>query len=388
MSSTVPTRAKKRWITAVFFFVSGIITASWASRIPDVQRQLALNDAQWGLVLFTLPAGLVCGLPLSSWLVAKYSSRLMMVTSMLSFSLLLCLLALSTATWQLVPVLFIFGISRNLVSISVNANALEVQRLYEKPIIATFHGLWSLACFIGAGIGTLMIARHVIPLWHFVTIAICTLTVSLIYKGNNHYTGNTAMERKPFFIAPDRYLLILGLIALCSMICEGTMFDWSVNYFERIIHVSKEKVTAGYTSFISAMALGRFAGDKIIARFGAITVLVANGIIMAAGYALAVFMPYLLPASAGFMLVGLGDSIVIPLVYTLAAKSKKMPTSYAIASVTMIGYIGFLCGPVIVGTISDAFGMQWSFALMGLLTLTIALLALWVKKETEEKRSE
>jgi MFS family permease len=313
-------------------------------------------------------------------MVARFGARTVMVTGGILFSLMLCLLGLAANSWQLVLALFLFGFTRNLFNISVNTSAVEVQQLYNKPIISTFHGLWSLACFIAAGIGTLIIAQDIGTGTHFLLIAVVCAFLSFVFKGNQQAVRLATSEKRPFFIKPDRYLLLLGSITFCSMLCEGTMFDWSVSYFEKIVGAPKSSVTVGYTSFIIAMSVGRLAGDRIVARFGVPKVLMVNGLLMAAGLCLVIFLPYFLPAALGFLLVGAGNSIMVPQVYSLASKSKKMKASYAIASVTLIGYIGFLIGPVLIGSISEAFGMQWSFALVAVLCICICLLTARVKK--------
>ena len=373
-------KGKPRWVAAVFFFISGIVSASWASRIPDMQQRLGLNDAQWGAVLFALPAGLVVGLPLSSWLVSKYSSRRTMVLASIAFAAMLFIVGLSQHTWFLILTLFLFGVLRNATNISINTNSMEVQRLYTKPIVATFHGIWSLACFAAAGIGTLMIAFNVGLTLHFLFIAVFIIALAFLFRTKKSERFTEHAERRPFFIKPDRYLFLLGLICFCSMICEATMFDWSVNYFNQVVKTNEKLSTSGYTSFIIAMALGRLAGDKIIGLYGAANVLIINGLIMAFGFLLAILFPYFLPACLGFLLIGLGDSIVVPTVYVFAARTKKMSAAYAIASVTMVGYAGFLLGPLIVGSISEVLGMQWAFGLMGLLSIGITIITFLVKR--------
>lgn len=371
MPKTAGSPTKRRWITIIFFFLSGIITATWASRIPDVQKELALNNAQWGLVLFALPAGLVSGLPLSSWLVAKFSAQRIITFTMTIYILMLFSLGLSISTFQVVVSLYLFGLSRNATNISLNTYALEIQTHYQKPIVATFHGVWSAACFVAVGVGTIMIAEHVEPFLHFLSVCVFCVVVTFLFRSISHGTPETVKERRPFIIFPDRYLFILGLICFCSMIVEGTMFDWSVNYFDKVVKVKREFITAGYTAFIITMAGGRLLGDRLIERFGSMFMLVSNGILMAAGFALAISFPYLLPACIGFFLVGLGDSILVPMLYTLAARTDKMEKGYAIVSVTLIGYVGFLAGPLIVGLISERIGMQWAFGLMMILSLCI-----------------
>lgn len=373
-------RKRRRLITAVYFFLSGIITASWSSRIPDVQQKLGLDNAAWGSVLFALPVGLVTGLLLSSWLVARFGTTLIMIIGLVVSCLLLCTLGFAGERVQLMATLFFFGGVRTILNMAMNTRSVEVQRLYDKPIVSTFHGLWSLACFMAAAFGTLMIVYNVVPAQHFVIIAsVCLLIVFALRKkvGNG---AHVKPEKQPFFVKPDKYLLFLGLVAFCGMLAESTMFDWSVNYFENVVKVDKGFVTTGYTSFIIAMSLGRLLGDRVIARFGPVTMLMVNGVLMAAGFGVAALFPYLLPAAIGFVLIGLGDSIVVPIVYTLSARSTIMQPGYAIASVTFIGYAGFLTGPLLVGSLSDAFGMQWALVVVGCICLGISFFSLLVKK--------
>lgn len=380
MSSKKLSKEKLRWITLVFFFLSGIITASWASRIPDVQHKLEMNDAQWGIILFAMPVGLVTGLPISSWIVAKFSARRIMVITSVVFALILFLLPLVNNKWYLAAMLFFFGLLRNATNFSINTFSIEVQKLYDRPIIARFHGIWSIACLLAASMGTVMIAAGIIPLWHFLIVAFIAITLCLAYRKGGYSNVAKTNERRPLLIKPTRYLFLLGLITLCSMIGEVTMFDWGVNYFRNIIQVKNEWSTAGYTTYTLAMVVGRLAGDRLIGEYGAIKMLVINGTLMALGFFVVILFPYFLPACIGFLLVGLGNSILVPMTYSLAGQSKEMAPGYAIASVTMVGYIGFLAGPLVVGNISESIGMQWAFGLMGVLSISIIWITLLVKK--------
>lgn len=380
MSEQPLSKEKLRWITLIFFFLSGIITATWAARIPDVQHKLNVNDAQWGLILFAMPLGLVAGLPLSTWIVEKYTARRIMVTSSIFFAILLFLLPLTNNKWYLVAILFLFGLLRNATNFSINTYSIEVQKLYERPIISTFHGVWSLACLLAAGFGTIMIAAGIIPLWHFLIVSIIAISLCLLYRKGGYSNKVKTHERRPLLIKPTRYLFLLGLITLCSMIGEVTMFDWGVHYFRKVIHVEDEWSTSGYTAYTIAMVTGRLTGDRLIARYGFIWMLILNGALMAVGFFMVIIFPYFLSACIGFLLIGLGNSILVPMIYSLAGRSKEMSPGYAIASVTMIGYAGFLAGPLLVGSISEAVGMEWAFGLMGILSLAIIALTLVIRK--------
>ncbi len=182
-------------------------------------------------------------------------------------------------------------------------------------------------------------------------------------------------EHQPIFAKPDRSLVTLGIIAFCSMICEGAMFDWSGVYFQRVIRPDNGLITAGYTAFMCTMATGRFVGDWLTQKTGMKTTLQASGILTALGLLIAVIFPYFITAIFGFLLVGAGVSSVIPLIYSAAGKSKVLVPGVAIAAVSTIGYLGFLFGPPFIGFVAQAFSLRLSLGLIALLGAAIAILA-------------
>ncbi|MGE5519487.1 MAG: MFS transporter [Candidatus Dadabacteria bacterium] len=380
-------RRRERWRMIGFFVLSGILTAAWSSRIPAIQHKLQLNNASLGTVLFSIPIGLVSGLVAASWLVASFGARKVTLLSCLTTGVFLILAGLSPGIVGLMISLFLFGASRTIFNLAVNTAALEVQREYEQPIIATFHGTWSLACLVSAGIGTLMIISDVKPIYHFIGIAfVCSAIALLIRDTKDKHT--TSGERRPLFVKPDKYLFFLGVIAICAMLCESAMFDWSVNYFDKVIHARKSMITLGYMCFISTMAGGRLLGDRLIGSFGIYRMLVINGMLMAFGFAIVVVFPFVLPAALGFLLIGIGDSILVPTIYLLASRSTKMAPGYSLASVTLIGYSGFLIGPLFIGNISEYFGMKAAFFCLALMSLLVVVFTLVVRRisEREEER--
>jgi MFS family permease len=159
------------------------------------------------------------------------------------------------------------------------------------------------------------------------------------------------------------------------MAAEGTMFDWSGIYFQKIVEAPKGLVTLGYAAFMGTMAMGRFFGDGLVLRFGRKELLQASGITIAIGLLIAVFFPTLLMATIGFLLVGFGVSSVVPIVYSQAGKSEKMNAGMALAAVSSIGFLGFFIGPPLIGFIAEAFGLQWSFGIIAVLGFGTTILA-------------
>jgi MFS family permease len=374
MKWTLPPRQLHRWAVAAIFFASGLTFASWASRIPEVQAMHHLSNGALGGVLFALPAGSLISLPLWGWMIAKYGSKTMLLSGISLYVLLLLLISLAGSIGQLWVILFLFGMIGNLCNISVNTQAVAVEKLYGRSIMAGFHAIWSLAGFTGAAVGNLLIAFNATLFLHFLVIGILA-TLLVIVVNTRLLQGDAQTQSASFIVRPNKELWLLGLIAFCCMACEGAMFDWTGVYFQKVVNVPRQLVALGYTAFMSTMAGGRFLGDWIITRFGKRQVLQASGLLIFSGLLLAVLFPFLLFAILGFMLVGLGVSSVIPVVYSAAGNTQNLAPSVALATVSSIGFIGFLIGPPIIGFIAEILSLRWSFTFIAILGLGTTLLS-------------
>jgi MFS family permease len=372
-----------RLAISVFFFIAGLTFASWASRIPDIKNFLQLDEAALGTVLLALPAGLMASLPVSGWLVSRFGSRHIVIAGALLYPTTLIFLGLATTMLQLIGVLFLFGVWGNMINIAMNTQAVGVELMYGRSIMASFHGLWSLAGFAGAAIGTLMVSAGIPPIFHFFLIVGITVFLTLlVYKHTLPYDKGKSESSTPMFIKPDRYILQLGLIAFCCMVCEGAMADWSGVYFREVVESPKALTTVGYVAFTGTMATGRFVADRLVTRFGVKRILQTSGVFIFAGLMIAVLFPNLYTATLGFLLVGFGVSAVVPVVYSLAGKSKAMSPGFALAAVSSISFLGFLMGPPVIGFIAQAASLRWSFAMVAALGLGTGLLSSRIKSES------
>lgn len=365
-----------RIAVALVYFSMGLCFASWASRIPDIKTALHLSDAAFGSILFALPVGQFLMMPFSGKLVTHYGSRIVLIFALPVYTLCLSNIGLVTQGWQLAIALFLFGVTGNMCNISINTQGVAAEKIYERSIMSTFHGGWSIAGFTGALIGLAMINLKVVPYVHF---WIVILVVWIIVWSNNKFLvpfKSTVDKEEPprkFFSKPDSTLLQLGIIGFCSMASEGAMFDWSGIYFKDVVKAPSSLVILGYTSFMIMMATGRFVADKLIAKFGRKHLLQVSGVMISSGLFISVLFPYLVPSTIGFMLVGLGVSSIVPTVYSVAGKNGKVAPGIALATVSSVSFLGFLMGPPLIGYISAAAGLRYSFAVIGIFGICITL---------------
>lgn len=377
---------RQRIALSAVFFQSGICFSSWASRIPDIKQIFELTDYTLGLLLLIKPlASLFVGLPLASWAVDRFGSRVSIGISLIIYSASLVFIGLASSLVSLGLAVFCFGVASNLANVSVNTHALALQKSYGRVIMASFHGLWSLAGFCGAGLGALAIAYHIsIPL-HFVWITTFILMVLGFsfygLRGEDVHAG----ARKGFTLRmPDEHLLKLGAIAFCGLVCEGCMYDWSGIYFKDVVGARAEYIIAGFIAFMGMMATGRFISDRLTNQAGTHRVLQASGVLIFTGLITAVLFPYFITGIIGFLLVGLGTSSVIPLTYSEVGKSTHVAPGMAISIVSTIGYFGFLLGPPVIGFIAGALNLRASFTLVAIAGLCISIL---ITRDRRKQRS-
>jgi MFS family permease len=374
-SHSIISKSNARISVSALFFLEGLCFATWGARIPAIQQQLGLSEAQLGSALFVIPIGLILSMPLTSWLISRIGTKRMLEFSILLYGFALFTLGMARTTPELVAALFLFGLTSNAVNTTVNTQAVAVESLYGKSIMASFHGTWSTGGFTGAALGTLMIGMNIAPSRHFIFIFVAIFFGSLFSFRFLVPDFRGEANQQPIFAWPGKDLLQLGLIAFCSMTCEGAMFDWSGVYFKKVVLAQHAMVGVGYTAFMSTMAGTRFVADRFLHKFGLKRVLQFSGSLAATGYLIAVLFAYLITATIGFLLIGSGVSAVIPFVFGAAGRSTKVHPSTAIAAVSTIGFIGFLVAPPLIGWIAQLTSLRISFLVIASAGLSIPFIA-------------
>ncbi len=358
-----------------YFFFCGLVFSTWASRIPSVKDHFNLNEAQLGGILFMLPMGSLVALPIAGWSVHRFGSKWVTIIATISYGLLLILISQATEIWQLSVLLFFFGFAGDILNISMNTQGLSVQYILSKPILSGLHAQWSIGALAGAIIGGWSMKHHYSTGQHFMLVSVGAMAIALwmfLYMVKDHQHEDSGQK---LFTWPGKALLLLGVICFCTAMAEGAMADWSSLYYRQILQDQSKVSTTGYTAFTFAMAIGRLMGDRLIQIFRFRNTLILNGILISVGIALALLLQVPVAVITGYALVGLGVSSVIPIVYMIAGKSRTMAPSAALATVSTIGFTGFLIGPPVIGLIAHETSLRFALILVIILGIIIVFIA-------------
>lgn len=360
---------RHRFYLNIFFFLSGICFSTWTSRIPTIKETFQLNDAELGTILLFMPISSLVGLPVSGWLVSRFDSRVPLRFGFVAMAIAMLLIGFANSTPMLIVALCLFAFNMRIFNISVNTQAITLQKQFDRQINGSFHGLWSTGGIVGVGFSTILVALAVPMYIHLLIVSLIALTAALVAYKHLLRNDRAPSGNKLRLKEPDPYIMYLGLLVFFAAICEGGMFDWSGLFFKDVLKV--EVFTIGYFSFMVLMAISRFASDRIIENLGMPGTYIMSGILVVLGVVLATALPSFWISLLGFCLIGFGTGCVIPMTYLLAGGSKKYSPGLAISVIATYGIAGMLIGPPLIGYIAHAFNLRVSFVLFGIAGLLI-----------------
>ncbi|MGD9555462.1 MAG: MFS transporter [Mangrovibacterium sp.] len=363
-----------RWAVFSFYFLQGLCFSSWASRIPDIKTALGLNDAAWGTILLMIPLGQITGMIFSGVLVSKFGSKRILNLAITGYCLSLLAIGSAANELMLMGSLVLFGFLGNFSNISINTQGVTIESMYTRPIMASFHGGWSLAGLTGGAVGLAMTSSAIPPLPHFALVALIVIIGTRINIGYLQPDVRPA-EKENGRKKPELFLFWLGTVAFCGMAAEGAMADWSGLYLKDIVHMPHYLAPLGLTVYMVTMATGRFFVDRFTQLWGRKRVLQVGGMLIFTGLSLAVIYPHPVLTLIAFMVTGMGTASIVPTVYSVAGRKTRIPTSIALTFVSSISFLGFLMGPPLIGYISEATSLRHSYSLIGLAGICIVVLA-------------
>lgn len=370
-----------RWAVAAMFATNGFIMGAWAPQIPLLLSRHNISATTLGLLILALGLGAISAMLFAGRLIQSYGSRRIARIFGLATAPTLPLVVLAPNLWLLTPAMALMGALIGCMDVAMNANAIEVERRMGRAIMSSSHGFWSLGGFVGGLAGSYVIAQSGAEVQALIVAAIAVVTVLL--ASPNLITDAphpAATKAKPHALFPrDASLWILGFMALFCMVPEGAVLDWAAIYLGRELGSDLFRAGLGFAGFAGAMAVMRFAGDRLRNRFGAVKTLQISGLISAAGLMGGALAPNDIAAIASFTFAGLGVANMVPILFSAAGNHPGMAAGAAISTVTMVGYAGILVAPSSIGFVADHIGFRATYAALAVVLLVVTALAPRVK---------
>ncbi|MGV8855366.1 MAG: MFS transporter [Devosia sp.] len=352
-------------LTMLVFFLQPIAFGSWLPRIPEVQTALGLGPAGLALALLGLPCGTLLTLPFAGPLVGRIGPRAAIMAGMALYSLAVCLPALAANPTLLFVALMLVGSSMSFVELGLNVAADAVEKTTGSTIMTTSHGCWSVGIMagslIGSGLAALgMTAHWAIPLASVVVLPLAIITaLALPVLRDAPHAGET---QRSAWSMPSMALLGICCFVFGITMTEGAMADWSAIFLRDALGGDPGTVGLGYAVFALMVAAGRFGGDRLKRRFGAVNTARLCGTLALVGAAIVFATPNTALALIGFGTIGLGVSVGFPLAVTAAAGLTDRAASANVAVLSFVALLGFLVGPPVIGFVAEHAGIRLGIA--------------------------
>lgn len=358
------------WATRAQFCHLGIAVGAYGAHVPSLVRRYTLDERLLAGVMLCTTVGSLIMLFLAGRIIGRLGARHTTTVAGLGFACALAIMLVLPSGWLLVPVMMLLGAGESLFDIAVNAEGTTLELMGGRAIMSGLHAMFSVGAMIGAGVVAMLYRAEVAPAVQLAAIAV-PLALALVLSARGMLPVHPAADGEAHFAWPRGVLLTIGLLILAAMMAEGVMYNWSVLYVQQELGAAPERAALAYGTFSAATALTRFAGDAVRARYAERQIVVAGALLASLAMAIVLLAAQIELALVGFAVVGVGLATIVPILYNATTRVAGVSRAAALASASSIGYVGFLLGPPVVGSIAHASSLT-----VALGTLVIACLIL------------
>jgi MFS family permease len=365
-------------VTAIFF-VNGFLFASWTAHIPHVKEFLRLSDGSLGIALLGAPVGSVVAMLIVARLMPRLGSRLIVRVTLVGYCLAGPLVGLAGSTAALFGTLVLWGAFQGTLDVSMNTQAITVERHARRALMPGFHGTWSIGSFAGAAIGAVGVAIGLSLSDQLLLLAApCLLvggwlTIGMLPDAHPRGAQHSGLAQQHIARSVRVTIIVLGAIAVADMLCEGAAADWAAVFLHTSLGATPAIAALGFTAYLLAMVVVRLAGNQLLSRFAARWLLPALAVLATVLFGLGLAVADVPLVLIGFAGLGAGLGTVIPVVFSAAGRVPGINAGTAVTLVSACGWAGFMCGPVVIGQLANATSLRLALVLVPVLTAVIAV---------------
>jgi MFS family permease len=349
-----------------------MVAGVWGVHVPSLKAEYDLSPSGLAGVLLATSLGSLLTLFVAGRIVGQIGARNTTVVAGLAFAVALGTCLILPGVWALLPLMVLLGAGESVYDVAINAEGTMLETLGGRAVMSGFHGMFSLGAMVGSAGAAGMLRLEVPPVQQLAGTAVFVGVGIMVASRGMLESHPTTPGVQAHFAWPRGTLLIIGLLILCGMLAEGVMYNWSVLYVQQELGSPQSTAALAYVAFAGATALMRFAGDAVRVRMSERAMLYAGPLLAAVSMSVILVVARPWPAIAGMALVGVGLATIVPLLYNAATRVPGVSRAAAIASVSSIGYLGFMIGPPIIGGLAQVTTLT---AAMGVLIVATLILA-------------
>ena len=367
------------------YLMLGVGSGTFAANIPRIKDGLELSPGMLGLALLCCSLGGFVAMQFTAPLIKRIGLRLLLAYLMPLFPLVLILIGVAGNFMTLSIAFALFGGVTSIAGIAANAHAIDIEKAYAKTIMSSFHALFSIGGLVGAAAGGIMAAQHVSILASLTSVALglSMIGAAMITKlfdvtKYDYADDHEVIENESRHHAGKwwRQVILIGSLMFICFLCEGAIADWSAIHIKDVHGVGPIVAVMAYMIFNACMTLGRLTGDKVIRRFGSIPVLISGSMMGVAGLSIGLLSTNLVVALIGFGIIGIGLSVLVPILVSMAGNLSGGDRNAALARVSTFGSIGLMVGPGMIGLVAEKYDLLHALLIPVVLLAVFSLTAL------------
>ena len=376
-SSTATTTGPSRWPAPAVFFLNGLVLATWIVRVPALKEDHDLSDGQLGTLGLLFGVAALTAMQSTGSLAARFGTAAVLRTSLVGMPALLAVVGLAEGFGQLGVALVLLAALHGITDATMNSYAIAVERQSGRQLLNSCHAAWSASAILASLVAVALTAAGTPTSTHLLAVALLALAAGLLLSSRLEDPEPEQGDRREHLRWRDgwtRTVVGLGITGHVLMLCEGAVLGRGAAFLRDGRGSSLALAAASVTAFTTGQLSGRLVGDRLAERFGAQRLFRTGGLVAVLGLAGALLAPDPRAAVAGFAVLGLGGSVLIPLTFGAVGRVGGSSPAATVARFTTFTYAGILLEPALVGWSAEWIGLSW--ALLALVPLLAAVVLL------------
>jgi MFS family permease len=357
------------------FAAMGVVWGTYAAVFPDLKAMLGVDEGQMGLLIFCTPIAAVTAMLFAPAIGARLG-RVALPVAAMAMAMALSLPGQASSVMLFPLAMMCCGAATGLTDVLMNARVATLEDERNLHLMNLTHAAYSFGYAGGAVMTGMLRGAGLAPGAVMGTMAVVALLLAMATWERDGTIHGLARPKDGTGHGLGWVPVVGGGIVLIAFLTENAAENWSALHIEQTLGGSPEQGAMGPAALALTMGFARLAGQGFATRVDPVRLLCGGAVISAAGAMGAAFATSPAMAYAGFIVMGIGSSVVAPTAFSLVGRhADPAARARAVARATLLGYFGYFFGPPILGLIAGSFGLRMAFVFAAFMLLMVLILA-------------